>query len=578
MVLVAGAFLGGFAVNQARLPGYGAAKAVYDRVVGVKDALTGGGERSGPEGRWRRAPDGGEGSGDAADAVERLESLGYASGTRAADGSSGISAFDSTRAWNGPNLVVSGHAPEAILTDMHGRALHRWSLDFWSAFPDTDVPRDREPAQFWRRAWMLPGGDLLAIFEGHGLIRVDRDSQPVWTYDGRAHHDLDFADDGRIWVLTRKVEFLPRIHPDKPVLEDFVTVLEPDGTTVREISVLEAFERSDYRSLTEGRPPAGDIFHTNSLEILDGRLADRIPAFRAGNLLISLHTVNVIAVLDPEAERIVWALAGMWKRQHDPQVLDDGSVMVFDNQGRAGSSRVLLIDPVTQAVTWEYAGDPPESFYTELCGAAQRLPNGNTLITESESGARVRGNGGRRPSCGTTRVRSAPGSRRRAGGHAPGSATPGSHWTRRWTGCRVSERGGRRRRRAHDGQPPGSADRASPPKTPAAFQFAPFALLAWIPYVAAGEARSGSSRTTRTSPSATRRTGPPAIGLRYNPGRGTSRSRDTATSSGSCGAALVEKLGGDVAFWAPLTSLACGVDRCFYWLVYPRASRRAMGL
>jgi hypothetical protein len=61
-------------------------------------------------------------------------------------------------------------------------------------------------------------------------------------------------------------------------------------------------------------------------------------------------------------------------------------VLVFDNQGRPGSSRVLEIDPATQEVTWEYAGTPPKSFYTEFCGAAQRLPNGNTLITESEAG------------------------------------------------------------------------------------------------------------------------------------------------------------------------------------------------
>lgn len=389
VLLVAGAFFLGFVVNERRLPPYGAAKAIYDKLVDAKHALAGDGGRSGPEGRWRRAPGGAAGEGfrnDQAEAVEQLESLGYASGTKAADGTSGVSDYDSTRAWAGLNLVVSGHAPEAILMGMDGRPLHRWTLDFWTAFPGSDVPRDREPAQFWRRARLLPGGDLLAIYEGNGLIRIDRDSNPVWTYDGRAHHDLDLDADGRIWVLTRKIEFLPRIHPDQPVLEDFVTVLDPDGTLVREISVLEAFERSDYASLMQGRPPAGDIFHTNSLEILDGTLADRIPAFRRGNLLISLHTLNTIAVLDPESGRIVWALAGMWKRQHDPTVLADGHVLVFDNQGNGGSSRVVEVDPRTQRVAWEYGGTPPESFYTELCGTSQRLPNGDTLITESESG------------------------------------------------------------------------------------------------------------------------------------------------------------------------------------------------
>ena len=35
---------------------------------------------------------------------------------------------------------------------------------------------------------------------------------------------------------------------------------------------------------------------------------------------------------------------------------------------------------------WRYVADPPHSFYTEAGGSAQRLPNGNTLITESAAG------------------------------------------------------------------------------------------------------------------------------------------------------------------------------------------------
>ncbi len=43
--------------------------------------------------------------------------------------------FDTEKAWQGLNLVVSAHAPEATLMDMAGSVLHRWERDFWSAFP-----------------------------------------------------------------------------------------------------------------------------------------------------------------------------------------------------------------------------------------------------------------------------------------------------------------------------------------------------------------------------------------------------------------------------------------------------------
>ena len=47
-------------------------------------------------------------------------------------------------------------------------------------------------------------------------------------------------------------------------------------------------------------PRSGDIFHTNTLEVLDGRFAGRDPAFRKGNLLISVLKLDTLAVLDPE--------------------------------------------------------------------------------------------------------------------------------------------------------------------------------------------------------------------------------------------------------------------------------------
>ena len=91
----------------------------------------------------------------------------------------------------------------------------------------------------------------------------------------------------------------------------------------------------------------------------------------------------------------------------------EGNVLVFDNGGAGGfgdpnpgapdgtnnalrdSSRVLEINPVTLELVWEYtartAGFPNQGgddarFYSCWESGAQRLPNGNTLITESKCG------------------------------------------------------------------------------------------------------------------------------------------------------------------------------------------------
>ena len=44
------------------------------------------------------------------------------------------------------------------------------------------------------------------------------------------------------------------------------------------------------------------------------------------------------------------------------------------------------MDPLKRKIVWEYVEKPPELFYSSTAGASQRLPNGNTLITESAKG------------------------------------------------------------------------------------------------------------------------------------------------------------------------------------------------
>jgi hypothetical protein len=84
-------------------------------------------------------------------------------------------------------------------------------------------------------------------------------------------------------------------------------------------------------------------------------------------------------------EQIVWVSSGMWLEQHDPEVLDNGDILVFDNRGNNGRSEVIEFDPVTEELDWVYRGDG-SSLFTKMCGASHRLPNGNTLISESDYG------------------------------------------------------------------------------------------------------------------------------------------------------------------------------------------------
>jgi len=319
--------------------------------------------------------------------IRELESIGYLSGSRPKHAVSGVVTYDTSSAYAGFNFYVSGHAPEAILTDMRGRVLHKWAYDFDKIWPDRDFPENMEGRYHWRRAYLFENGDILAIHESIGLIKLDKDSNLLWEYPGRCHHDLEVMDDGTIYVLARKARIIPRINETEPVVEDFIVRLDAEGTELDRVSILAAMENSEYAKLLRHMPDSGDILHTNTLEILDGRLAHKSPAFREGNALISILKVNVIAVIDLEAEVAAWAFRGRWRRQHQPTVLDNGRILLFDNGGsRAVNSRVIEFDPVTREIPWSYTGTHWDRFYSETCGSCIRLPNGNTLITESDNG------------------------------------------------------------------------------------------------------------------------------------------------------------------------------------------------
>jgi hypothetical protein len=60
--------------------------------------------------------------------------------------------------------------------------------------------------------------------------------------------------------------------------------------------------------------------------------------------------------------------------------------LIFNNISTFDSSQVLEFHPCTQEIHWEYRGTDAQPFFSRTCGSNQRLPNGNTLISETDHG------------------------------------------------------------------------------------------------------------------------------------------------------------------------------------------------
>ena len=321
--------------------------------------------------------------------IRKLKSIGYLTGVNEAGKILGVSRHIAGKAYEGYNLFTSGHGPEAILMDMRGKVLHKWAKGYAELWPDRpgDIPLEKNfNAQFWRRCRLFKNGDLLAIFEGLGLLKLDKDSNLLWKYDGYAHHDLDIDPAGNIFVLVRVPHMIPEYNADKPILEDFVAVLDSKGNEQKRVSLLKCLASSPFWAVVGRREISGDVFHTNTLQWLDGSLTAKSEIFKKGNVLVSLCNQDFIGVVDLEKETFVWGLSGLFGKQHQPELMPDGSIMVFDNQGPGERSRVLRFEPFELRILWNYDGRDDGNLYSGKLGTYQVLPNGNVLITESEFG------------------------------------------------------------------------------------------------------------------------------------------------------------------------------------------------
>lgn len=316
---------------------------------------------------------------------EQMEAMGYLAGSIPAPKVSGTTVYDAAQAYNGLNLSLSGHGFVASLLDMEGQVLHTWRLDNELVYP---APSRRPTARprFFERAHLYPNGDLLVIVGEHGIAKLDRDSKLLWILRDPYHHDIDVLDDGSIYTLVRKFGHIPIRGEEQPTYEDFVCLLDSTGAVLRKISIPRALLDSSYAHLLDKGANTADLTHTNSLQYLDGALASVSPLFKKGNVLVSCRTLDAVAIIDLETEQAVWAMAGPWDGQHSVSLLDSGRMLVFDNRRLGARSRVIEFDPFSGTEFWIYGAKDAESFFSASAGFCERLPNGNTLIVESNSG------------------------------------------------------------------------------------------------------------------------------------------------------------------------------------------------
>jgi hypothetical protein len=362
----------------------------------------------------------------------------------------GTTIYDPQRAWSGYTVLSPLGTPAILVIDMNGSVVKRWDGFVNSAGGPARVlpggvamgangarPPHQESLELVQRDF---AGKTLWQFGRNEQIETN-DGKTVWS--ARQHHDWQRADlpagyyspsanpaveGGTTLILTHTNLTQPKVA-DVRLEDDRLIEVSWNGNIVWEwiasAHIDEMGFSNDAREAIRTAPGFNkargsfDWLHINSATYVGpNRWFDEgDKRFAPDNVIVSSRQASLLAIVGRDGS-IVWRLGpdfsvsrelraiGQLVGQHHAHIIPKGlpgagNLLVFDNGGSSGygytnpialngtgafaraTSRVLEINPVTLEVVWSYAA---ARFFSTNISGAQRLPNGNTLITAGAPG------------------------------------------------------------------------------------------------------------------------------------------------------------------------------------------------
>ena len=279
-----------------------------------------------------------------------------------------------------------------------------WALNFSRLNEDEFVYYKFPVEQAWGRRLgpdpAMPGS--AGYYWGHFVItdtnfNTIREIKPPTDSYGMDFHEFLLLENGNIvyFDTSSAVRDLSAYDctVDCLLLGQIIREVTPDGEIVYELDLLDYYAVEDLTNSPFLDPPPGgftvyDLIHANSIDVTPD-----------GDWLISVRHFDEVIKIDRETGDVVWRMGGPeaannefefiddpyngFSHQHTAQILENGNLLLFDNGNLHDPqlSRVVEyeIDEEnrTARLVWSY----DDGRFTPVSGSAQRLSNGNTIIS-----------------------------------------------------------------------------------------------------------------------------------------------------------------------------------------------------
>jgi len=362
----------------------------------------------------------------------------------------GTTIYEPARAWNGYTVLSPLQTQAVLVIDMNGNVVKRWEGLNNSAGGPARVlpggilisasgarPPNQESLELVQQDF---DGKVIWQFSHNEQIKTGEGST-IWS--ARQHHDWQreslpagyyspesapVVEGTSTLILTHTNRMQPKVA-DVMLEDDRLVEVSWKGELLWEWVASDHIDELGFapdarkaikaaQSFNKARG-SFDWLHINSAHYVGpNRWFDQGDMrFAPNNVIISSREASLLAIVGRDG-KIVWRLGPDFSEskelrairqiigQHHAHIIPKGlpgagNLLVFDNGGSSGygfaspiapdgvgafarsTSRVVEINPVTLEPVWFYTN--PRFFSTNI-SSAQRLPNGNTLITAGAGG------------------------------------------------------------------------------------------------------------------------------------------------------------------------------------------------
>src|ERR1051325_11269437 len=303
----------------------------------------------------------------------------------------GLRAWDRDQAFPGFTLFApQTGGGKVYLIDLDGAVVHTWQMPY----PPGNYGYLTDRGTLFYNGKTVEESDRFISrqpWKGGAAFEADWDGRVLWEVrHPDHHHDGIRLRNGNVLLLclselprdlVGKIKGgIPGTDHNGKMHGDYLVEMTTDGTVVWEWRTWEHLDPEIDR-ITAVQELRDEWTHGNGVAELPN-----------GDIVVSFRVISTVVIIDRKTGKIIWKLgAPPLSGQHAPTPLPNGNLLLFDNGPHRLDhpmpfSRIVEIDLKTKQIVWKYQEKRESDFFSPRISNAQRLPNGNTLISEGDFG------------------------------------------------------------------------------------------------------------------------------------------------------------------------------------------------